>query len=807
MIDIVDKRYPLIPLRGLTIFPNTPLHFDAGRAASVVALEAAMNGQQLCVLVSQKDATLTDISADDLYEVGTIVRVKQLIKLTGETVRAMVEGIERVRIYNIHDMDGYWTAEISLMRINEEIDQNLSEAYQRELIKAFDKFCRATGKVHADVMMTLVHETDPHRFADLIASTVLVKQEDKQKILEIVDPLERMQVLIGMMHQETEIRKLEANIQLKVKKSIEKGQREYYLREQIKVIRTELGEEDNPEAEAEQLKKELEVMKIPQEVREKVEKEIARLTSLPMGSHELPVLRTWIDWVMGMPWDKATKDRFDLPHAREILDAGHFGMEKVKERMIEHLAVCKLKGSTTGTIICLVGPPGVGKTSIASSVAEAIGRKFVRMSLGGIRDEAEIRGHRRTYIGAMPGRLIKAVKEADSMNPIILLDEIDKLGMDHRGDPADALLEVLDPAQNFAFKDHYLEVPFDLSGVMFITTANTTATIPRALLDRMEVVELSSYTAEEKLQIAKRHLLPKQIEKHALTEKCLRVPEDTLADIIAGYTREAGVRSLERRLAEICRKAAAEIVEKNKKRLTVTPKRLKEILGPPRYRREKADLQNRVGVVTGLAWTSLGGETLCIEAATLPGNGKLQLTGQLGSVMKESAQAAYTYARAHAAKWGIDPQFYRSIDIHIHIPEGAIPKDGPSAGVSMTTAIISALNGVPVRGDVAMTGEVTLSGNVLPIGGLKEKTIAAHREGIKMVIIPKKNEMNLQEIPDEIRKELRFSYVQDVEEVLKRALCYQPEPFIQPPADVTPAEGVLPGVGQHTGSSQMGVQV
>ncbi len=797
-----ERCYPLVALRGLTIFPHMTLHFDAGRDKSVAALEAAMEKEQLCILVAQKDARQPEIGPEDLEAVGTLARVKQLAKLPGDSVRALVEGLARVRIGPFVETEPFFEVEFELMPSVNEPSDELAEAFSRELIAAYDRFSRSAGKASADVMLALLGEGSVSALCDLIAANTLVKGEDKQAVLEETDVQARANLLLSIMHRETQIKKLEGSIQQKVRKAIEKGQREYYLREQIKVIRTELGEDESPEAEAEELLAKLKKLELEEEISDKIAKEIKRYATLPQGSHETPVLRTWIDWALGLPWGVYSQDRFDIAKARDILERDHYGLEKVKERMLEHLAVCKLKRDPAGTILCLVGPPGVGKTSIASSIAEAVGRKFVRMSLGGVRDEAEIRGHRKTYIGAIPGRFIAAMKQAGTMNPLILLDEIDKLGADHRGDPASAMLEVLDGAQNSTFRDHYLELPFDLSNVMFVTTANTTDTIPRPLLDRMEVVQLSSYTEDEKVQIAKRHLLPKQIAEHALPPKTLSVPDETLRQVILGYTREAGVRTLERRLAEICRKAAVQVVGENKKRIAVSPKKLQHFLGTPRYRRELADLSDRVGVVTGLAWTAVGGETLCIECEILPGSGHLELTGQLGDVMRESARAAFTYTRAHAAQWGIAPDFDKKHDIHIHIPEGAIPKDGPSAGISMATALISALSGVPVRGDVAMTGEITLRGKVLPIGGLKEKSIAAQREGIKTIVMPEENRVDLQEIPDVVKESVKLVFCKDLGSVLKAALLYKPKPYVAPPEgekrdDAAPngEAAILPG--QH----------
>lgn len=792
-----SRVMPLVPLRGLAVFPNMVLHFDAGREKSVAALEDAMLNEKYCLLATQKDASKNEIEPEDVYDIGTMVRIKQILKLPGDSIRVLVEGVVRARVLRYIRTEPFYEVEAVEMESGEPVDELLVEALSRELTEAFERFHRHGGKVSPEVLVSLLSEPDLGKLTDTIAVNVLVNIEDKQEIIACADEVERARLLLKFLQRETEMKKLEAKIKAETQKSIEKGQREYYLREQMRVIRSELGEDDSTQSEAEELRERFSKLNLPDEAREKADKELKRYAALPGGSHEAPMLRNWLDWMLDLPWGKTTEDNFDLKNVRNVLDADHYGLEKVKERVVEHLAVCKLREDTKGSILCLVGPPGVGKTSIASSIARALGKSFVRMSLGGVRDEAEIRGHRRTYIGAIPGRMIGAMKEAGSMNPLILLDEIDKLGADHRGDPASAMLEVLDGAQNSTFRDHYLEVPFDLSRVMFITTANTTSTIPRPLLDRMEVVELSSYTEEEKLEIAMRHLLPKQMKEHALPGKTLSVSREVMADVVTGYTREAGVRTLERRIAALCRKAAMQIVTEERKRVTVTQRNLSKMLGTPRYRREKLSVQERVGVVNGLAWTSVGGEILCVEAMTLIGGGQMRLTGQLGDVMKESAQAAFTYARAHAAQWGIDPQAIEKLDVHVHLPEGAIPKDGPSAGVALATALISVLGNIPVRGDIAMTGEITLRGKVLPIGGLKEKCIAAHREGIKTVILPSENERDLQDVPDMVRSKLKFVFAERVDEVLKTALSFQPAPFIVPsggekPEDQNQQAGCVP---------------
>jgi ATP-dependent Lon protease len=768
-----DRAFPLVALRGLAVLPCMALHFDAGREQSVAALEEAMITDKYCLLVTQKDPRKADFEQEDLYEVGTLARVKQILKLPGDSIRVLVEGERRARLVNLIHGDHFCEAEVEC---EEEVlpAPALAQALSRELIEAFEKHNRLGGKVLGELLMGLISEDDVGKQCDIIAANVLVKTEDKQAVLECFDVEQRSRTLIGIVYREIDIKKLEAKIQNDVKKAIEKSQREYYLREQMKAIRSELGEENSADAQADELLEKLKELPVNDEVREKVSAEIKRYGMLPPGSHEEPIQRAWLDWIFAMPWGKYSEEKIELPLARRILDEDHYGLEKIKDRVIEHLAVTKLRGSAGGTILCLVGPPGVGKTSIASSIARATGRNFVRMSLGGVRDEAEIRGHRKTYIGAIPGRIINAMKQAGSMNPLILLDEIDKMGMDHRGDPADAMLEVLDGAQNYAFRDHYLEVPFDLSRVMFVMTANTLDTIPKPLLDRMEVVQLSSYTDEEKVQIGKRHLVAKQLKEHGIAPKALSISEDAVRLLVTGYTREAGVRSLERKIGEICRKAAVQFAE-GQKRMNVSPRQVQKLLGPQKYHRESVEKRNRIGVANGLAWTSVGGEVLTIEVVKLKGTGKLELTGQLGDVMKESAHAAFTYIRAHASEWNIDPLFYENTDLHIHIPEGATPKDGPSAGITMATAIVSALSGMSVRGDLAMTGEITLSGRVLAIGGLKEKTLAAYREGMKTILMPAENRRDLSEIADVVKENLELVFVEDIHEVLQQALCPLPK--------------------------------
>lgn len=781
---------PLIPLRGLLVYPQATLSFNIGRSISINAAEMALEQEKHCLIVSQKDAAKDEVTPEDLYAVGTVVKIKQMMKLGDDAIRVTVEGISRARILKFVQTEPLFEVE-AVLYAKQEFDEMEARAYSYTLLEAFERYQRGNDNYSHELRISLMQEHDLEDLIDKVASNMNISIEDKQELLENASLRDRAETLLRFLNREIELKRLENNIQNKVRQGIEKGQKEYYLREQMRVIRSELGDEDSPENEAAELLEKLKALPLDDESRTKVEKEIKRYGSLPPGSHEAPGLRTWIDWVFDLPWGEYTDDNYDLDNAKAVLERDHYGLDKVKERVLEHLAVCKLKGSTKGSILCFVGPPGVGKTSVASSIAEAMGRKFVRMSLGGVRDESEIRGHRRTYIGAIPGRFVSALKQAGSMNPLMLLDEIDKLGSDHRGDPAAALLEVLDSAQNSTFRDHYLELSLDLSKVMFITTANTLSTVPRPLLDRMEVVELSSYTEQEKIEIGERHLLPKQIKEHALKTSQLKVSRDAMRDVVLGYTREAGVRNLERKLGEICRKTTVQIVGGEKKRVSVTAQNLKKYLGIPQFRREKVKSGGEIGTVNGLAWTSVGGEMLCVEALIMKGSGRLSLTGQLGDVMKESAQAGYTYIKANAANFGIDASKLDKIDIHIHIPEGAIPKDGPSAGITMATAMISALSGIPVRADVAMTGEITLRGKVLPIGGLKEKCIAAEREGIKTVIIPAENKPNLEDLPETVAKALKFVYANELEDVLKKALIHMPKEMpaemilpIYPPADL-----------------------
>ena len=760
---------PLIPLRGLSVFPYMVLHFDVGRKKSIKALEAAMAKDQRIFLTTQFDIDIDTPTPKDFYQVGTICKIKQMLKLPGDAIRVLVEGIQRAEVETIIEENPYFRVDLKTYNDSFEMDKE-ARALMRSCVNAFEKYITISNRVSADVILSVSAIEEPGRLADIIAAQLTLKTEQKQDIINAIEVKERLEKLYLLLLTEIEILQVEKDINDKVKSQINKSQKEYYLREQIKAIRDELGEEDAQEDEIEEMRKKLKRLKLGKKIEKKVTSEIDRYSRLSSSSAESGVIRTYVNWILDLPWRKETKDEIDLNVAQTVLDEDHYGLETVKERVVEYLAVRDLTQSMKGPIICLVGPPGVGKTSIAKSIARSLNREFVRMSLGGVRDEAEIRGHRRTYIGAIPGRIINGIKEAGTKNPVFLFDEIDKLSSDFRGDPASALLEVLDPEQNKEFTDHYLEVPFDLSKVMFITTANTLSTIPRPLLDRMEVIQVSGYTEIEKLNIAKKYLVPKKMEEHGLVKSTLSLSEDALLDTIRKYTRESGVRELERKIADVCRKATVRIVKGEVKSVRITDKNLDKYLGKSKYHYDLIAENDQVGIVTGLAWTSVGGETLSIEVNTMKGKGKLQLTGQLGDVMKESAQAGLSYIRTIASEYGIEDKFYEELDLHVHIPEGAIPKDGPSAGVTMATAMISALSGVPVDRFVAMTGEITLRGRVLPIGGFKEKSLAAKRAGIKKIIFPYENLKDLEDIPEIIKKEIEFIPAKTMDEVLKHAL-------------------------------------
>ncbi|MEW6274927.1 MAG: endopeptidase La [Bacillota bacterium] len=763
------RALPLLPLRGVLVFPYMVIHLDVGREKSIQAVEAAMMGERLIFLATQREAQTDDPCEGDIFLTGTVAEVKQLLKLPGGTIRVLVEGVARGRVRRFVRLAPFFKVEIE-QYTDDPVKTPEVEALMRNLIFQFEQYIKLSKRVPPDMMSSVVNLEEPGRLCDTIASHLALRIEEKQELLEAVDILERMEKLSGFLAKELEIVELERKINVRVRKQMEKTQKEYYLREQIKAIQKELGEKDERMAEAEEYRQKIAEAKLPKEVEEKALKEVERLEKMPPLAAESTVVRNYLDWLIALPWSKSTRDRLDLQLAEQILDEDHYGLQNVKERILEYLAIRKLSKKMKGPILCFVGPPGVGKTSLGKSIARALERRFVRISLGGVRDEAEIRGHRRTYVGALPGRIIHGMRNAGSKNPVFLLDEVDKMSMDFRGDPSAALLEVLDPEQNNSFSDHYIEIPFDLSNVMFITTANIQHNIPRPLLDRMEVITISGYTEEEKVQIALRHLLPKQLAQHGLAAGMLGISENTIRKIIREYTRESGVRNLERELAAICRKAAKQIVTKNAKKVRVTVQNLAQFLGAPRYRYGVAEKDDQVGTATGLAWTEAGGDTLNIEVTLYKGNGRLILTGKLGEVMKESAQAGYSYVRSRAGLLGIEEDFFEKNDIHVHIPEGAIPKDGPSAGITMACALASALTGRKVRHEVAMTGEVTLRGRVLPVGGIKEKVLAAHRAGIKKILLPRENKKDLEDIPKKIKSQLEFVFVEHMDEVLEEAL-------------------------------------
>ena len=774
---ILSETLPILALRGITVFPDMVSHFDVGRPKSIRALEEAMAGNQEIFLIMQQDVATHDPGLKDLCKVGTAARIKQLLKLPGDVVRVLIEGRFRAQIIELTQTEPYLAGKIeSLPDQKYNKDGAACAAQIRLSYQLYERFTELAPKHMQESLLRLSASDDPGYIADFIAQNSTIHFNDKQKVLEQLHPVRRLTLANRLLSQENEVLQMESDLQEKVHENMNKGQRDYYLREQLKDIQAELDGEDE-QTEIQSYEDRIYALKLPEESQEKLLKEVSRLGKQPSGSSEAALLRSYLDTVLELPWNKTTKERVDLESARKILDRDHYGLEKVKERILEILAVKKLAPNMKGQIICLVGPPGVGKTSIAISIARCLNRKLARISLGGVHDEADIRGHRKTYIGAMPGRIIEAIRQCGSRNALVLFDEVDKMGADYRGDPSAALLEVLDAEQNYAFRDHYIEIPFDLSDCMFITTANTSDTIPRPLLDRMEVIELGSYTDEEKLHIARDHLLPKELKKHGLTASKLRISDDAIRETITCYTRESGVRNLERELGKICRKAAAKIVAKGgPKRVTVTGANLEEFLGVRRYLPDTIPDQDPVGLVTGLAWTQVGGETLEVECNVVDGNGKLELTGNLGNVMKESVQAAMSYIRSRAERLQIPADFYKTKDIHVHFPEGAVPKDGPSAGVTVCTAMVSALTGAPVRRDVAMTGEISIRGRVLAIGGLKEKTMAALRHGVRTVIIPKENERDLQDIDQTVRRALTFIPVSTADEVLSAALDFSRRP-------------------------------
>jgi len=769
MADETKRNIPLLPLRGLLVYPTMVLHLDVGREKSVQALEQAMMNDHMIFLATQKDISIDEPDEDEIFTFGTYTKIKQMLKLPNGTIRVLVEGLQRARILEYHDLDEYTSVKIE--RIDEETEKDVEdEALMRTLLDHFDQYIKISKKISAETFAAVTDIEEPGRMADIVASHLPLKLKDKQEVLETIDVKARLNKVIDLIHNEKEVLEIEKKIGQRVKRSMERTQKEYYLREQMKAIQKELGDKEGKTGEVQKLTEKIEQAGMPDNVKETAFKELNRYEKIPSSSAESSVIRNYIEWLISLPWNDATEDRLDLNLASQILDEEHHGLEKVKERVLEYLAVQKLTRSLKGPILCLAGPPGVGKTSLAKSIAKSLGRKFVRISLGGVRDESEIRGHRRTYVGAMPGRIIQGMKKAGKNNPVFLLDEIDKMASDFRGDPASAMLEVLDPEQNHTFSDHYIEETFDLSKVLFIATANNLATIPGPLRDRMEIITIAGYTEVEKVEIVKDHLLPKQLKEHGLKKSNLQIREQAVLDVIRYYTREAGVRSLERQIAAICRKAAKLIVSGERKRITVTDKNLEDYLGKRMFRYGQAELDDQIGVVTGLAYTTVGGDTLSIEVSLSPGKGKLILTGKLGDVMRESAQAAFSYVRSKAEELNINPDFHEKHDIHIHVPEGAVPKDGPSAGITMATALVSALTGRPVSRNVGMTGEITLRGRVLPIGGLKEKALGAHRAGLKTVIMPKDNEKDIEDIPNSVREGLTFIPVAHLDEVLKHAL-------------------------------------
>ncbi|MGN1014892.1 MAG: endopeptidase La [Butyricicoccus sp.] len=782
-LEYTPETLPVLPLRGLVAFPETLIHFDVGRLISMKALEAAMKGSQKVFLTAQCDIRTDVPKADDLFTFGTICTIKQILRLPGDNIRVLVQGTARASVLEFEESDDQCIY-ASVVRIDTEpgrVSMKKKEALVRTLQESFEEYAQLSNHISRDIVMTILDNDDPGYLADYAAQNIPISYEIKQELLEELHDIRRLEQLIKVLAREIEILKIEGDLQEKLREAVDKNQREYYLREQIKVIQDELGEQNTEEETATYRQRILE-LHLPEQDEEKLLKEVVRLEKMQPMSAESGVIRNYLDICLDLPWNITTPEKHNLAAARKVLDRDHYGMEKVKERIMEFLAVKAMAPELKGQVLCLVGPPGVGKTSIARSVAEAMGRSYARLSLGGVRDEADIRGHRKTYIGAMPGRIITAISQAGSKNCLLLLDEIDKMGSDGRGDPSSAMLEVLDTAQNNAFRDHFIELPFDLSDVLFITTANDLDNVPRPLLDRMEVIELGSYTEEEKAEIALRHLLPKQLKNHGLKKSNLSLKHDTMTYIISAYTREAGVRRLEQLLAKICRKAAHKIAveqEENpdktvRRRISVTRSNIEEFLGTPRYKKDNVSRRDEVGVVNGLAWTSVGGEMLQVEVNVIPGSGKLEITGNLGNVMQESAKAAVTYVRSAAKNFQIDPAFYKDNDIHIHFPEAAIPKDGPSAGVTMTTALVSALTNIPVRHDVAMTGEVSIRGRVLPIGGLKEKTMAAYRAGMKTVLVPAENEPDLQDIEPVVRENIEFVVADTMQTILDTALCRKP---------------------------------
>ena len=796
--DNKNDNFPVLPLRDIVVFPHMIVPLFVGRDKSVRALEDVMKDDKQILLVAQKNASEDDPGKDDIYQIGTISTVLQLLKLPDGTVKVLVEGIQRARIDEFTETDQFF--QVKADRITEQLgDERELEAISRSVVSQFESYIKLNKKIPPEVLVSLNQIDDPSKLADTVSSHLAIKISEKQELLEVESVIERLERVLGFMEAEIGVLQVEKKIRNRVKRQMEKTQREYYLNEQLKAIQKELGETDDGKDENAELEEKINKTKLSKEAKEKSLAELKKLKSMSPMSAEATVVRNYLDWMLGVPWKKRTRVKKDITEAEAILDNDHYGLEKVKERIIEYLAVQQRTNKVTGPILCLVGPPGVGKTSLGKSIAASTGRNFVRMSLGGVRDESEIRGHRRTYIGSMPGKIIQSMKKAKSSNPLFLLDEVDKMGNDYRGDPASALLEVLDPEQNTTFNDHYLEVDYDLSDVMFVTTANT-LNMPGPLLDRMEIIRLSGYTEYEKLEIAQRHLIPKQLEKHGIKDGEWSISVTAITDVIRYYTRESGVRNLERELANLIRKALTEILKGETKEVKVTVKNLEKFAGIKKYRFGEAEAEDLVGVVTGLAWTEVGGELLSIESVMVPGRGKMTITGKLGDVMQESIQAAKSYVQSRSHTFGIRPTLFNQRDIHVHVPEGATPKDGPSAGVGMTTSIVSVLTGIPIRRNVAMTGEVTLRGRVLPIGGLKEKLLAALRGGIKTVLIPKDNEKDLADIPDIVKKGLEIIPVSNVDEVLERALASPMTPIEWTEADQAEATALATRSGDDVGS-------
>ena len=775
-MELTTWNIPVLALRGLTVFPHMTINFDVERAISIRALERAMASDQQIFLVTQREIGVMEPGEKDLYEVGTVSHISQILRLSANSVRVMVEGRHRARMKRLWQTEPFLQANVELISEEPALPEAPRtpriEALLRQTYTLFNEYADMAGSIPEEVLSTAMDIQEPGYLADYISQNISLRHVDKQQILEESVPFLRLRKLDGFLARETDVLGFEHEMEDKVRDQLERSQREQILRTQIRVLQNELGEQEDADDDLEDYRSRILKLHLPDETEKQLLKEVSRIAKQPFGSAEAAVSRNYLDTCLEMPWNTTTRERVNVEAARKILEHDHFGLEKVKERILEYIAVRQMNPKARGQILCLVGPPGVGKTSIAISVAEALNRKLARLSLGGVRDEADIRGHRKTYIGSMPGRIIEAIIRSGSMNPLLLLDEIDKLGSDYRGDPASALLEVLDSEQNYAFRDHFLEIPVDLSRVMFITTANTTETIPRPLLDRMEIIELSSYTDEEKLQIAKLHLLPKQMKEHGIKRSSLKISDDAIRAVIRDYTRESGVRILERQLAKLCRKADMRLLAGDVKRISITENNLHDFLGVMPYSPSLHTDREEIGVVNGLAWTEVGGDVLEVEVNVMDGSGKLELTGNLGDVMKESVQAALSCLRSRAAALGIDPEFHKNKDIHVHFPEGAVPKDGPSAGIAIATALLSALTGRKIHAELAMTGEITLRGRVLPIGGLKEKTMAALRNGIKTVIIPKDNMRDLEEIDQTVRKALRFVPVSVIDEVLAEAICY-----------------------------------